>query len=126
MAKVGRPSFRPRMKTGRSLAKSSSSKSRFPDKAWYGDDWQTLATYVKQRDNYTCRAAVIGLSPCSGRFPPPFSSLLHAHHIIPLPKGPNHPKNIITLCVNCHNKTHKRQISKPITDKQRQAARRFL
>lgn len=124
MSKVGRPSFRPKIKTGRSFAKSS--KSKFPNKEWYGEDWETLATYVKQRDNYTCRANQLGLPPCNVRFPPPFSNLLHAHHIVPLPKGPNHPKNLITLCGNCHSAIHNRQIGKPITHKQRQAAKRVL
>lgn len=123
MSKVGRPSFRPKMKTGRSLAKSS--KPKYPKNDWYGDDWETLATYVKQRDNYTCRGNQLGLPPCNVRFPPPFSSILHAHHIVPLPKGPNHPKNLITLCNACHSKIHNRNLGS-YTNKQKQAAKRFL
>lgn len=124
MSKVGRPSFRPKMKIGRSLAKSS--KPKYPKKDWYGDDWETLSSYVKQRDNYSCRANQLGLPPCNVRYPPPFSNLLHAHHIIQLPKGPNHPKNLITLCSNCHSAIHGRQIGKAPTRKQIRAAKQFL
>mgnify|MGYP002072821447 CR=1 FL=1 len=115
-----RPNFRPKFKKGRQLTKSSSKK--LPTKAMYGENWEELSQYVKKRDNYTCQAEKLGLSKCRVRFAPPFSNLLHAHHIIPLPKGPNHPKNIITLCVSCHSKIHNRYLGS-YTDKQKKAAK---
>lgn len=35
--------------------------------------------------------------------------MVEAHHLIPRTAGgPNHPKNLITLCPDCHKKAHKR------------------
>lgn len=116
-----RPNFRPKINTGRKNP-FTVNKQRHPDKGWYGENWDELSTYVKQRDNYTCQVQKIRPDiRCGVRLPPPFSKLLHAHHIIPLPKGANHPSNLITLCNECHGKVHGKYLGK-ISDKQRRAA----
>jgi len=113
-----RPNFRPKMTTGRAFAKSKPKRNQNPRKEDYGEDWEKLSEYVRRRDNYTCRMGDLTNHRCNNRFPPPFHNLLHAHHIIPLPKGPNHPKNLITLCKDCHGKIHGKNLGK-ITDKQK-------
>jgi len=115
-----RPAFRP------SVAKGfTKSKKVFEHKQeWYGDNWSDLSNYVKKRDNYQCMAYKIGGPKCGGRFPPPFAGLLHAHHIVSLSKGgPNHPKNLITVCSECHGALHNKYLGK-ISNKQRMAASR--
>ena len=49
----------------------------------------------KELANYTCQI-------CGAKNGP-----MHAHHIIPLPEGTNDQKNLICLCVSCHQKVHK-------------------
>jgi hypothetical protein len=49
---------------------------------------------VKKRDNLQCQV-------CGDRQSDPYC-VLHAHHIIPYPVGPNIPENVITLCDLCH------------------------
>lgn len=86
----------------------------------YGDDWPKVSAYVRKRDNYCCMAHKLGMTKCSNRFPPPLQHLLHAHHITSRSKGgSNHPKNVITLCIDCHSKEHGRRIGRPITQKQK-------
>jgi 5-methylcytosine-specific restriction endonuclease McrA len=57
-------------------------------------NWRKLATVVKGRDKFQCQI-------CGDRRGDPYC-VLHAHHIIPYPVGPNTPKNVITLCDLCH------------------------
>lgn len=108
---TGRPNFR---------------RSRFkkPTQEAYGKDWATLSEYIRRRDNYTCLAHKIGMPKCGNRFPPPFHGLLHPHHIVPLPRGSNHPTNLVTLCKDCHGKHHGKSFGKAISTKQKQAAKR--
>jgi 5-methylcytosine-specific restriction endonuclease McrA len=96
-------------------------KFKYPDKdakSLYPPDWSIIKAAIKQRDGYKCRAHKIGLPRCPNYFPPPFSNMLDAHHIIPLPKGSNKPKNLITLCRQCHEKTHNRKIGKSWSSEQ--------
>jgi 5-methylcytosine-specific restriction endonuclease McrA len=116
-----RRSFRPSSSKGYSKPK----KKPEYNKEWYGDDWPELSAYVKKRDSYSCMAFKIGGPKCGGRFPPPFSKLLHAHHIVPLPKGTNHPTNLITVCNQCHGSLHGKYLGN-ISYKQRMAASRIL
>lgn len=119
---IGRPNFRPKMVTGRGFAKSKPSK-RNPAPEMYGEDWEKLSLYIRQRDNWTCQIhKIVPAKRCGAYLPPPFSRLLHVHHIIPLPKGSNHPKNLISLCNECHGFVHGKYLGK-ITDKQKRAAR---
>ena len=91
----------------------------------YGKDWPILSAYVRKRDNYQCQAYKIGLKRCHNRFPPPLTHLLHVHHKIPRAKGGlDHPKNLITLCCDCHLiGEHGRNLSKRITNKQQKYGR---
>ena len=119
--KPKRPNFRPSISTGRhSFIKS---KTKPVNKEVYGEDWEQLSEYVRKRDNYTCQIAKISTKrKCNVYAPPPFSRLLHAHHIVPLPKGSNHPSNLITLCLDCHGFIHNKYLGK-ITDKQKKYVR---
>lgn len=110
------------IKTGRQLVQSKRTSLGHD----YGDDWPQISAYIKKRDDYRCRAHKLGLAKCRHRFPPPYQHLLHVHHIIErLRGGSNHPSNLITLCKECHGKTHGRKLGKDITDKQKRAAGRM-
>lgn len=117
---TGRPSFRPKINNGRFQKK----KFKPVPKELYGDNWEELSDYVRKRDNYTCQGQKLGLKRCGSYLPPPFSWLLHCHHIVPLPKGSNHPSNLISLCRECHGLIHNKSLG-TITDKQKRAARKF-
>jgi 5-methylcytosine-specific restriction endonuclease McrA len=116
-----RPNFRPNFKRGRSFAKGQS-KRKNVEKELYGEKWEELSYYIRKRDNWTCRISEIANKRCNNYFPPPFHNLLHAHHIIPLPKGTNHPSNLITLCKDCHGWIHGKNLG-TITRKQKSATR---
>lgn len=123
MSKRGRKMFA----TGGS---SPFSRQRFKTKPKgehpYGDDWPSISAAVRKRDNYTCRAHVIGLPTCQNRYPPPFHHLLHVHHIVEYAKCRQHDmRNLITLCRDCHDKCHGHTNYKRITLKQRLAAQKF-
>ena len=92
----------------------------------YGDDWEVISAYVRKRDGYRCQIhKLVPSRRCNGYYPPPFQHLLHAHHLIPRAKGgPDHPRNLLTICTDCHSFLHNRQIGRPITDKQKRAARK--
>lgn len=107
---------------GRPNLKKVKRRQRQPEASMYGTDWDILSDFVKKRDDYTCMAHKIGMPRCGLRFPPPFSNLLHAHHIVPLPRGVNHPTNLITLCKDCHGRHHGKNLG-TISDKQKMAAR---
>jgi 5-methylcytosine-specific restriction endonuclease McrA len=67
----------------------------------YGEDWtRTLKISIRERDNYTCQ--MCGKLQCQliGRM-----KLLAIHHI-DYDKHNCDPKNLITLCNNCHIKTN--------------------
>lgn len=114
---TGRPSFRPKMNNGRYQ------KKRNPKQEMYGENWEELSAYVRKRDDYTCKVRKLGVNwRCNVQLKPPFHWLLHVHHIIPLPKGPNHPKNLITLCRECHGRIHGKYLGS-ISEKQKRAGR---
>ena len=58
-----------------------------------------LAVAVKLRDQYVCQ-------DCGRAARGPAE--VEAHHVIPLPVGPDTAENMITLCVGCHLKRHGR------------------
>ena len=121
--KPKRPNFRPKISTGRHTV--TKSKYKPPNKELYGEDWEQISDYVRRRDNYTCQIGKIsGKRRCSVYAPPPFHHLLHAHHVIPLPKGTNHPSNLVTLCQDCHGFIHNKNLGK-ITDKQKKFVRGY-
>lgn len=106
--------------TGRPSMKAT----RIRSKGWYGDDWKTLADSIKRRDGYRCQIARVSKYACNRYCPPPFASMLAAHHIVPLPRGTNHPENLVTLCHDCHSKLHGRDVGH-ISAKQDRASRMF-
>jgi len=113
---------------GFAASPSSSFKKPFASKPLqkhpYGEDWSSISASIKKRDNYTCRAEELGLPRCGKQYRPPFQHLLEAHHILSYEKYRSHnPKYLITVCRDCHHRIHDRQFSKPITDKQKRAAR---
>lgn len=118
---VNRPNFRPKFVKGRQLA--TKSKRVTVTNELYGEDWDKRSAYVKRRDNYTCQISKIANKTCKGYYPPPFTKLLHVHHIVPLPKGSNHPNNLITLCRECHGWIHNKYLGQ-ITDKQKRVHKR--
>jgi hypothetical protein len=59
------------------------------------DEWNTLASVIKERDNHTCQS-------CGSQ-----NTELAAHHIVPLGcGGTNTLRNLITLCSECHGRVH--------------------
>lgn len=124
MSKYGRKKFAGVNKTPISKSKPYKTNSSIHP---YGDDWPVISAAVKKRDNYTCQAHKIGLPKCNARYPGAFSHLLEAHHIIPFRKcKSNDMRNLVTLCRDCHSKTHDHMRNRyTITDKQKLAARRW-
>lgn len=66
-----------------------------------------------ERDHFTCRICCRPQINCIGEEVIKISSWhtfqsinLEAHHIIPLPSGPNISDNLLTLCKVCHEKFH--------------------
>lgn len=58
-----------------------------------------LVGSILYRDNYKCH--------CCGMGSPSLVGILPVHHKIPVhAKGPDDPKNLITLCLNCHTLVH--------------------
>lgn len=108
---VGRPNFRKVLK-----------RQRQPDASMYGVDWDLVSEFVRRRDGYRCMIYKIANWKCDGVYPPPFSNLLHAHHVVPLPRGSNHPNNLISLCKTCHGRLHGKNLG-TISDKQKNAAK---
>lgn len=61
-----------------------------------------LVAYVKERDNYTCRACGFTFRKKDGEF------YVEVAHIKPLSEGgPDDPENMVALCPNCHKKLDK-------------------
>lgn len=122
MSKAGRRRFLPDV--GRPRIRLKPQVTKKDDAHPYGDDWPAISAAVRKRDNYKCQAHKIGLPICNNRFPPPLHHLLHAHHIIRYAKAKKHNmKYIITLCVNCHNKEHKKMVAREVTGKQQRYAK---
>lgn len=60
-----------------------------------------LRKEVERRDNYTCQSCG------NGRDNVAYSSIFHAHHMIPVKHhGPDSDRNLIMLCPNCHGYVH--------------------
>lgn len=124
MSKYGRKMFAGVSRTPFSKGRPTAPKtSGHP----YGDDWPTQSALCKKRDNYTCQAHKIGLPKCGAKYTGGFAHLLEAHHVIPFRKcKSNNLNNLVTLCHDCHCKTHKHlKGSWTISDKQKLAARRW-
>jgi hypothetical protein len=61
---------------------------------WYSE-WKKLSNSIRKRDKYKCQ--ICGKKNC----------ILHVHHIDPYKSSKNNdPKNLITLCIECHAKQH--------------------
>jgi 5-methylcytosine-specific restriction endonuclease McrA len=68
---------------------------------YYGTaEWKRLAAVVKQRDGYRCTEPDCR-TPDRG-----FGGRLIAGHIIPRPRGSDHPANVRTFCPTCDNRWH--------------------
>jgi 5-methylcytosine-specific restriction endonuclease McrA len=110
-------------KRGRTLYSGVQRPSLFSNKGithTYGEKWKLTSSIVRQMYNYRCMAEKVGLKPCFLVFKPPFSKLLHTHHIIEKSKGGTDSiHNLIPLCVDCHGLIHKRKVGKSITAKQK-------
>lgn len=66
----------------------------------YPEDWETRRKHVYQRDDYRCRNCWAGGGPHG-------ETELHAHHIVPKARGGRHNlSNLVTLCKDCHWRTH--------------------
>lgn len=62
----------------------------------YTLDWtETLRRSIRERDNYVCRLCL-----------KPQGDIAHCVHHIDYMKQNNDPKNLITLCNECHGKTN--------------------
>ena len=61
-------------------------------------DFWNIRAYVFYRDNHTCQY-------CKRK-----NLILQVHHIVSRKTGGDRPGNLITLCVECHNKCHKGKI----------------
>lgn len=60
--------------------------------------WRTIREFILERDNYTCQDCGHCL----------MSFALHIHHIKEQwDGGDDSPKNLITLCPQCHRSKHK-------------------
>ena len=69
--------------------------------AWYGrpkiEDWIKLKQYVYERDKGICQY-------CEQQIE---YDKTHCHHILELSEGgTNHPSNLKTLCIGCHEERH--------------------
>ena len=65
--------------------------------------------HIMRRDNYTCQICgeFHDLINVYGVTVPTTDGMLDVHHIIPVSEGgDDSPKNLITLCRNCHKKIH--------------------
>jgi len=68
------------------------------------DNWHKIRRRVYSRDNYTCQI-------CSAQGGSKGDTVLDAHHIKPRSEGGSHAlSNLVTLCVDCHNRQHPHDI----------------
>lgn len=73
---------------------------------------KSVRQQVIERDEQTCQRCGIEVSEM-GESGPNFE----IHHLIPFAAGgPNHPENLVTLCLDCHSKAHKK-IRRVITER---------
>ena len=96
-----------KLKISKKSSFHSSSKDRIArkndpfNKENYGENWTSLASKCKQRDNYSC-------VKCGFYSPPPNQERLHADHRLPISKGGrNVLNNLVCLCASCHSKKTK-------------------
>lgn len=76
----------------------------------YPDDWDQLAASIREQDEYTCRN-------CARQGGPHGDVQLEVHHVVPLSKGgSNRASNLITLCEDCHNAVHHKNVMAPTAD----------
>jgi len=72
----------------------------------YPDEWATVATLVRQRDGHQCRNCGALGGPRQG------DTELHVDHQNPRSRGgEDYPKNLRTLCRNCHEARHGRKFN---------------
>ena len=70
----------------------------------YDYDSENIKECVRQRDKYTCQI-------CGAKNTAKEPVTLNVHHILPVSKGgTNTPRNLVTLCENCHKKLHKGEV----------------
>ncbi len=83
---------------------------------------EELKRSIRRQDGYRC--------VCCGH--DGSSAELHVHHIIPLYRfGTNDPVNLVTLCLACHRKVHRRDgvtvtRNRPVQRRSRQVPSRFV
>lgn len=66
----------------------------------YPSDWSSRRKKVLNRDNHRCQR-------CGARGGSNRPVQLHVHHKTPKSKGgSHHPRNLVTLCRDCHQKQH--------------------
>ena len=79
------------------ILKPSISGKEYQEGAQLG--FENVKMYVRYRDRYTCKM-------CGSN-----SRKLEVHHIVPKEDtGSDSPKNLVTLCKRCHNKTKGREL----------------
>jgi len=63
----------------------------------YPEDWVDRGKGIRKRDGNSC--SICGRSNIE----------LHVHHVTPLSKGGNNDvSNLMTVCIDCHNKMHEK------------------
>ena len=70
---------------------------------------------ILYRDNFTCQdcGEFHAYKNKHGIFLPIDDGQLHVHHIIPVASGGgDEPSNLITLCIDCHLKRHRKKENK--------------
>jgi hypothetical protein len=66
----------------------------------YPDNWDEIATKIRQRDSYMCQN-------CGKTGGPRGNAELHVHHVQPISRGgSHHPNSLMILCWRCHNSQH--------------------
>lgn len=72
------------------------------------DEWDHLRRNVYRRDQYTCQN-------CGAEGGPHGNTELHPHHLVPKKSGGvDAPRNLITLCPECHADAHEDNLG-PLT-----------
>ena len=78
-------------------------------RSYRGNDWDTLRGEIYKRDNYICQDCGV---KCIGKRDATKENadrIIQCHHIENYRKGQNNDKsNLITLCLICHLKRHKK------------------
>ena len=79
--------------------------------SWRGNDWETLRKEVYIRDNYICQDC--GIKCESKKSYKNSDNIIQCHHIENYKYNKNNDKtNLVTLCLKCHLKKHRKQKGK--------------